>query len=239
MIAIDPHTHTVASGHYTADTLQAVAKAAKACGLFAVGNTEHGPGMIGSTKESYFLALPSSERVRCGVRILFGAEANILDESGTLDLSERVLSGLDYVIASLHPPCFRPRDERGNTSALVSAARNPLVSILGHPNDAKYPVNLSELVAAAKETHTLLELNEASLVPGGYRGENHASAAELLRLCAEKEVPVVLSSDSHGAAGVGKVTRCEELLRETNFPDRLVANRDFRTFCSLLKRPLR
>ena len=38
---------------------------------------------------------------------LYGAEVNILDESGRLDLDDRVLEGLDYVIASIHAPSFK------------------------------------------------------------------------------------------------------------------------------------
>ena len=236
MIAIDPHTHTVASGHYTCDTLRQVALAAAARGLSAFGNTEHAPGLIGSTTISYFRALHSAERFRYGIRLFFGAELNILDCAGRIDLPEDVMAGLDYCIASLHTPCFRPSDRATNTAALIGAMRNPFVDIIGHPNDCKYPVDLPALVTAAAQTGVLPEINEASLEPGGYRGDNRADTLELLRLCRQKGVSVVFSSDSHGAQHVGIVNRCETLAAEAGFPDELVANRTVERFCSLLRR---
>ena len=235
MIAIDPHTHTVASGHYTTDTLREVALAASRAGLFGLGNTEHGPAMLGAATASYFRSLPLTGRIKYGVRLFFGAELNILDATGRVDLDEDTMRRLDYCIASLHVPCCKPMDEAGNTAALVGAMRNPFVSVIGHPNDVKYPVDLPALVATAKETGTLLELNETSLLPGGYRGDNRPRAEVLLRLCRQAGVSVVLSSDSHGGAHVGDVTNCELLLKKAEFPDELVANRTLERFLSQLK----
>ena len=41
-----------------------------------------------------------------GVKMLFGAELNIMDAEGTVDLPEATLRGLDIIIASIHPPCL-------------------------------------------------------------------------------------------------------------------------------------
>ena len=49
-----------------------------------------------------------------GVRMLFGAELNIMDPEGNVDLPERVCEELDLAIASMHIPCFgegRSEDE--------------------------------------------------------------------------------------------------------------------------------
>ncbi len=43
-----------------------------------------------------------------GVRVLKGIELNILDSTGKVDMSERILKNLDIAIASLHLPCIDP-----------------------------------------------------------------------------------------------------------------------------------
>lgn len=42
-----------------------------------------------------------------GIRVLKGAEINILNFQGDVDLDPRSLSFLDYAIASIHLPCIK------------------------------------------------------------------------------------------------------------------------------------
>ena len=236
MIAIDPHTHTVASGHFTTDTISDLARAAKAAGLQALAVTDHGPAILNAAKAGYFRSLLLGARTRFGVRLLFGAEVNILNEDGALDLDAETMRKLDFCMASLHVPCCAPSTKAANTSALTQAMKHPCISVIGHPNDEKYPIDLEELVSCAAREKVLLELNDTSLTPGGYRGDVRNEAREMLRLCEKYGVSVTLGSDSHGRARVGKVEHCESLLVETHFPDELVANRTLERFLSLLKK---
>ena len=84
MLKIDLHTHTIASGHGTRDTVTDLAKAAAARGMTMLGITDHGPATPGGAAVSYFRSLPSGPRFRFGVDVRYGAEANILD-GGALD----------------------------------------------------------------------------------------------------------------------------------------------------------
>src|SRR6185436_17482062 len=67
------------------------------------------------------------ERVK--VKLLYGTEADIL-EDGALDYPDRVLEGLDVVIASIHSRMKMDEDQM--TRRLVTAMRNPLFKIWGH-----------------------------------------------------------------------------------------------------------
>lgn len=233
---IDTHTHTIASGHWTTDTLTDLAKAAKARGLEVLSVTEHGPSIPGSAKESYFLSLPRMPRFRAGVRVLYGAEADVTDANGALGISDRALACTDVVIVSQHPPCFPPSaDAERNTAALTAAVRSGKIDIVGHPDDEKYPLLAAELVSACAEQGVMIEMNNASLTPGGYRGDAAARDRELLALCRRKGVYVALGSDSHGAAHVGDFRYAEALLRETDFPEQLVVNSNTELFEKLLK----
>ncbi len=243
MLPIDIHTHTVAGGHGTTDTIADLAKAAYAKGMTLLGISDHGPATPGSCKESYFRSLTSAPGKRAGVSVLYGAEANILNEQGQLDLSDEVLSGLDFCIASIHPQSFRsPAYHRSsfwdrrqtaedleraiyyNTQAYIRAMENSHVTVIGHPDDQHYPIDCEQLANAAAKCRVIIEVNEASLIPGGYRGATRSTMTSILQFCQKHELPILLSSDSHGAAGVGEAPLCEALISEIRYPKELILN---------------
>ena len=79
---IDFHTHTIASGHHTTDTLTTIAEEAAKRGLKYLGVTDHAPKMPGAASESYFMNLKYCDKKLYGVKILYGAELNVLNKSG-------------------------------------------------------------------------------------------------------------------------------------------------------------
>ena len=136
---IDLHTHTIASGH-AYSTLSEMIRSAAEKGLSVYGCADHAPKMPGSTHKFYFINFKVIPRLQHGVRVLMGAELNILDPEGTVDLPESTLEKLDYTVASLHVPCFAPRTREEHTQAYVNVMKNPHVTIIGHPDDDRYPV---------------------------------------------------------------------------------------------------
>ncbi len=243
MLPIDLHTHTTASGHGTTDTIADLAKSACQKGMLLLGISDHGPATPGSCRESYFRGLPMAPKKRAGIALLYGAEANILNPDGQLDLRDDILAGLDFCIASIHPQTYRsPAYHRTsfwnnrqttetpelakttNTNAYIHAMENPHVNILGHPDDQHYPINCECLVEAAVQNHVYLEVNEASLAPGGYRGETRSTMLKLLRLSLRYRHPILLSSDSHGARDVGSAPLAEALAAEAAYPRELILN---------------
>lgn len=75
----DTHSHTLASGH-AYSTIKEMAAAAQSKGLKALALTEHAPEMPGTCGLFYFLNLDVVPRECCGIRLLMGAEVNIMDE---------------------------------------------------------------------------------------------------------------------------------------------------------------
>lgn len=104
----DIHTHTIASGHASTATITDMVKAATANNLKLLGISDHGPATLGGGRSSYFRNLTYAPKTRLGMEMLYGAEVNILDEQGHLDLEDSILSKLDYVIASIHKPVKKP-----------------------------------------------------------------------------------------------------------------------------------
>lgn len=223
-IEFDIHTHTIASGHGSHATITDMAKAAASKGLKLLGISDHGPATLGGGKPSYFRSLAQAPRKRLGVEIFYGAEVNIMDLKGTLDLDDSILAHLDYTIASMHPAVKKPGTLEENTRAYIAAVKNPHVQVIGHCDDSRYPVDYLALLKAAMEHHALFEINSASLRPDGYRGDTRKNNLLILNLCSYYHYPVILSSDSHGTAQIGDFSDSAELLKLAAMPKELIMN---------------
>ena len=231
---LDAHTHTIASGHAYSTIMENAAYAAEA-GLELLGITDHAPAMAGGTQPSYFLNFSTIPREISGVEIYMGAELNIMDYDGNIDLDEFYLQRMDYAIASLHPPCIPFGTMEENTNAVLKAMENPYVKILGHPGDPRYPIDCKAIVDKAVETETLIEINDASLIPNGFRKGSEVYIGEILKLCQKKNFPVILASDAHFATHIGKFDNALRLINEAGFPDELIINRSKELFKNFLK----
>ena len=226
MYSADIHTHSIASGHATQSTITDLAKAAKVRGLSLLGVSDHAPSTMCAGTVSYFRSLSMAPKNRCGVDLLYGIELNILDYTGRVDMDPVTLSGLDYAIASMHRPNIHPGTREENTAAYIGAMKNPYVSVIGHCDETQYPVDYEVLAEAAVSSHVLLEINDSSLSPDGYRGDTRNNIRTLLTLCRKLDHPILLSSDSHGTARVGDFSHIVPLLRECDIPERLILNLD-------------
>ena len=223
-IVLDTHAHTLASGH-AYNTIREMAKAAADKGLEAIALTDHAPDMPGSCHLFYFQNLRVVPRNQCGVKLFLGTEANILDENGSVDLPDSVLAEMDLVIASSHPPCDKGAQTKMDiTNAYLAAMENPHIDIIGHPDDGRFMVDYEAIVKKAKETHTLLELNNSSLRPGGFRVNTRENDLEMLRLCKKYEVPISIGSDAHVDVDLAGFDLAMEVLKECEFPEELVVN---------------
>ena len=220
---LDIHTHTIASGH-AYSTIREMSAAAKAKGLSLLGISEHAPMMPGSCHDFYFANLKILDRTMYDVPVLFGSELNILNRCGEIDLPEYILKDLDYTIASLHPPCIPFMDEADITNAVLGAIRNPYVHVIGHPDDSRFPLNYDEVTAAAAEHNVLLEINNASLAPKGFRHNPRENYLKMLEYCKKYQTKVILSSDAHVDALVGAHDYALRILQEANFPEELIIN---------------
>ncbi|MDD6890690.1 MAG: phosphatase [Bacteroidales bacterium] len=228
-IALDVHTHTLASGH-AFSTLQEMARAAADKGLQLLGITEHTPGIPGTCNLIYFRNLHVVPRRMYGIELLLGAEINILDPQGNIDLDEFHLNKLDLRIAGIHSLCYTPGTREENTHGMVEVIRNPYIHIISHPGDGTAQLDFEPMVLAAKEHHTLLEINNSSLKPVRHKEEARGNNLELLRLCKRYEVPVILGSDAHISFDIANYEYALQLVGETEFPEELIMNTSVEKF---------
>lgn len=223
-IVLDTHAHTLVSGH-AYNTMREMAQMARNKGLEAFALTEHAPAMPGTCHAFYFQNLDVVPREMYGVKLFLGTELNILDEEGNVDLPNETLEKLDLVIASIHPPCYKGKKDMDSVmAAYFGAMENPHIDIIGHPDDGRFAVDYEALVKKAKETHTLLEVNNSSLRPGGFRLNTRENELKMLGYCKKYEVPVTLGSDAHVDVDLAEYSCAMEVIRESNFPEELIVN---------------
>ena len=223
LYTLDLHTHTYASGH-AYNTMNEMALKAKEKGLELLGITDHAPAMTGSASLLHFLNLKVARREKYGLPLLLGAEVNIMDFKGSLDLPDDVLAEMDIVIASLHIGCLKPGSREENTSAYIGAIQNKHVDIIGHPDHTRYKIDYETVIRTAKQYGTLIELNNASLSPDSFRRNAKDTDLLILKLCMQYSVPVIVGSDAHTEEDILNFEYADQLLVETSFPVELIAN---------------
>ena len=162
----DFHIHTTWSDG--SDRLEDVAQAGAARGYDYLAICDHSQ----SLKVAHGMSVPRLKQQMTKIRalnerskrfrLLMGAEVDILND-GSMDYSNEVLAGLDFVIGSIHSGFSQ--GEATLTRRIVKAMRNPYVTLIAHPTGRlmgqrePYPVDLDTVYKAAKETQTALEIN--------------------------------------------------------------------------------
>lgn len=220
---LDTHCHTVASGH-AYSTVQEIAKQASKIGLELIAITDHSDKMPGGAFLFHFHNMVVFPKEIYGVEVLKGAEVNILDYDGNVDLDKDTLEMLDIVIASFHPPCIKPGDIIENTRALINIIKNPNIDVVGHPGDPRYPIDIKAVVEMAKEYKTLLEINNSSLKPGSFRAGGTDAVKDIINECVRLDMPFIIGSDAHISFDVGNFQFAEKLIAELDVPRELIVN---------------
>ena len=162
----DLHTHT----NWTdgSETLEDMAKAAKAKGYAYLALTDHTQNLAmtrGLTPERLEEQRALVKRVNQKLApfvVLLGTEMDILMD-GELDFVDDVLLSLDYVSASVHTGFRQAREVM--TQRMLRAISNPLVNTLNHPHGRiigrrdGYAVDMQAVIEGAASIGCALELN--------------------------------------------------------------------------------
>ena len=162
------HCHTTASdGH---NTLEEMAEAAQALGLEYLGIADHSRssiqarGLDEAKLRAQGAAIRKLNKKFDRFRLFAGVECDILRD-GSLDFEDKVLSELDYVVASIHS-VFN-LSEPDMTRRVIRAMENPFVTMLAHPTGRlllkrePYQIDIPAILDGAAETGTWVELNAA------------------------------------------------------------------------------
>ncbi len=231
-ITVDTHTHTNVSDH-AFSTLEENINAAAKMGLEGIAMTNHGPDLGDGAVWFHFSSARHLPKHINGVRLITGAEVDIMDEDGNLDIEDRFLKNLELVIASFHTPCFPPNSPKeAVTKAWLNTLENEHVDILGHMGDGRYQCDYEAVVRKAKEKGKIIEINNHSFKVRAGSSEN---CREIALLCKKYQVPVVLSTDAHFSGEIGIVPNSIALMEDIDFPQELILNTSLEKLCDYLK----
>lgn len=217
---IETHYHTIASGHAYSTVLEGVAYAKKH-GMKGLAVTDHGPAMPGGAHLWHFGNQTIMDREIDGIKVIRGAEANIMDYEGNLDIPADVLKKLDWVIASYHDICCKPKTVEDHTSGYINVLRNPYVDVLGHSGNDDFAYDYEAVILKAKEYDKIIEINNNSF---NVRPGSKERCPIIAALCKKHGVKVVVSTDAHFALQIGEVRQAMGMLQSIDFPEELILN---------------
>ena len=180
MIKADLHTHTIACTH-AYSTVGEIAEYASNNGVELVAITDHTPGGPDSPHIWHFRNMKVIPRIISGVKILRGAETNIMNTNGDVDLPLDMIKELDIVIASFHniPDAVSGTKEE-NTNAYINLIKNPNIDIIGHSGSTRFEYDIDSVIKIAKEYNKIIEINNATF---NVRKQNIPNCIEIAKKC--------------------------------------------------------
>ncbi|MCQ4922699.1 PHP domain-containing protein [Tissierella carlieri] len=239
----DYHTHTIYSsgfrkeGKHAIGTIRDNAEAALAKGLSEIAITEHGPGhyLYGVRKKRIPLMKSEIDRLNeefipKGLKILLGIESNLVGLDGTLDVDEKLLKYIDFLIMGYHygatpktlkdgiglyvlnpiSKIFHIGKEKAkelNTRAYIKALGKYPINMISHPG-SKAVVDIVELAREANKYGTALEIS----------AKHSQLSVESIKLLLDMDVIYMVNSDAHRPEDVGNVENGIRKAKEANLP---------------------
>ena len=234
----DYHTHTVYS-HGKGTVLE------NEIGLQEIAITDHGfeqlafglrhreiPQLIKDCREA-------SEKA--GIPVYVGTEANLCDEEGRTDLTEKDYKDFDIYLMGIHRFVkfssfhdfwymlmlnsthttlhIKPSKSliRYNTKAYINAIKNNPIDAITHLNYQSF-CDVAEVAKAARDYGTYIELNSKKV---------HLTDEEVAAV-RDTGVHFIIDSDAHSVDRVGDTALVDELLKRVEIPREQIDNIDGR-----------
>ncbi|HKE09187.1 MAG TPA: DNA polymerase/3'-5' exonuclease PolX [Candidatus Acidoferrum sp.] len=197
----DLQMHTTASDGK--NSIEEMAEAARKLGHNYIAITDHSKavtvanGLDEKRMEAHAAKLRAADKKGLGIRVLVGSEVDILKD-GSLDYSDEILEQLDVVVCSIHS--YFNLDRAEMTERMLAAIENPYAQIIGHPTGRLllkregFNYDMEKVLDACAKHGVAMECNSYP---------DRLDLKEVyLRMCRERGVKVVISTDSHVAANL-------------------------------------
>ena len=197
----DLQMHTTASDGK--NSIEEMAEAARALGHEYIAITDHSKavtvanGLDEKRLEAHIKKLHAANDKKLGIHVLAGSEVDIMKD-GSLDYSDETLAQLDVVVCSIHS--YFNLDRAAMTERMLAAIENPYTQIIGHPTGRlllrRDPLDydMEKILDACAKHGVTMECNS-------YPDRLDLKDVQL-RMCKERGVKVVISTDSHVASNL-------------------------------------
>jgi len=200
----DLQMHTTASDGK--NSIEEMAEAARMLGHEYIAITDHSKavtvanGLDEKRMAAHIKRLRAADEKGLGIRVLAGSEVDILKD-GKLDYPDEILAQLDVVVCSIHS--YFNLDRAAMTERMLAAIENPYTQIIAHPTGRlllrreAFDYDMEKVLEACAKHGVAMECN------------SYPDRLDLkdvyLRVCKEKGVKVVISTDSHNTANLGYI----------------------------------
>ncbi|HUE56591.1 MAG TPA: DNA polymerase/3'-5' exonuclease PolX [Candidatus Udaeobacter sp.] len=200
----DLQMHTTASDGK--NSIEEMAEAARQLGHQYIALTDHSKavtvanGLDEKRMAAHIKKIHAANGKDLGIQVLAGAEVDILKD-GSLDYSNELLAQLDVVVCSIHS--YFNLDRAAMTERLLAAIENPHTQIIAHPTgrlllrrDA-FAYDMEKVLETCAKHGVAMECN------------SYPDRLDLkdvyLRMCKERGVKVVISTDSHNTTNLALI----------------------------------
>jgi DNA polymerase (family 10) len=197
----DLQMHTTASDGK--NSIEEMAEAARKLGHHYIAITDHSKavtvanGLDEKRMATHIKEIHEASDKGLGIRVLAGAEVDIMKD-GSLDYSDELLAQLDVVVCSIHS--YFNLDRAAMTERMLAAIDNPYTQIIAHPTGRlllrrdPFDYDMEKTLEACAKHGVAMECN------------SYPDRLDLkdvyLRMCKDRGVKVVISTDSHNAGNL-------------------------------------
>ncbi|HEY6385074.1 MAG TPA: DNA polymerase/3'-5' exonuclease PolX [Candidatus Acidoferrum sp.] len=197
----DLQMHTTASDGK--NSIEEMAEAARKLGHQYIAITDHSQavtvanGLDEKRMAAHIKEIHKARDKGLGIRVLAGAEVDIMKD-GSLDYSDELLAQLDVVVCSIHS--YFNLDRAAMTGRMLAAIENPYTQIIAHPTGRlllrrdPFDYDMDKILEACAKHGVAMECN------------SYPDRLDLkdvyLRMCKDRGVKVVISTDSHNAGNL-------------------------------------
>src|SRR5467141_4839995 len=185
------------------NSIEEMAEAARELGHQYIAITDHSKavtvanGLDEKRMAAHIKKIHALSEKDLGIRVLAGAEVDILKD-GSLDYSDEILAQLDVVVCSIHS--YFNLDRAAMTERMLAAIEKPYTQIIAHPTGRlllrRDPIDydMEKVLEACARNGVAMECN------------SYPDRLDLkdvyLRMCKERGVKVVISTDSHSTGNL-------------------------------------
>src|SRR5256884_6150372 len=185
------------------NSIEEMAEAARKLGHEYIAITDHSKavtvanGLDEKRAAAHIKKIHSLSEKELAIRVLAGAEVDILKD-GSLDYSDEILAQLDVVVCSIHS--YFNVDRAAMTERMLAAIENPYTQIIAHPTGRlllrrdSLDYDMEKVLEACAKHGVAMECNSYP---------NRLDLKDVyLRMCKERGVKVVISTDSHNTGNL-------------------------------------
>jgi DNA polymerase (family 10) len=185
------------------NSIEEMAEAARLLGHQYIAITDHSKavtvanGLDEKRMAAHIKKIHAANEKGLGIRVFAGAEVDILKD-GALDYSDEILAQLEVVVCSIHS--YFNLDRAAMTARMLAAIENPYTQIIAHPTGRlllrRDPIDydMERVLEACAKHGVAMECN------------SYPDRLDLkdvyLRMCKDRGVKVVISTDSHSGANL-------------------------------------